>query len=449
MYIESLEVTSFRCFEQARVLFEFDGRHRPGSAPRLPNVNLILGDNGTGKSAILTAITLSVLGPIIQSSGFRPYLLVRRTGEDSATTERPPKNATMQPGIATVQTKIRLHPQDGEKVSATWRSETTGLITGQAYIARLGDVEAINPVPQPHTDKWNPLFEDASPAFFLAAYGASRRVASSEGYDRAAREKSRAPRYQRVAGLFEEVVTLTPVGIWAYEFRQKERLDEGIALLNALLPVPVRVTAESLRMGGALITPSEVVFRVRGTSLPFSALSDGYRGFVGWVVDLLYQMSLVTPIEHPLTDLCGVVIVDELDLLLHPAWQRTVIETIATTFPRLQFFFTSHSPIIAGTLEAANLIVTEVDEETGQVKIDKSREQVYGLSADQVLGSRYFGLASSRAPEAERHLRELAERALQDPDAAEEYLRLFADGEDGTAGAAPKKTPRNGKRQAR
>jgi len=156
-------------------------------------------------------------------------------------------------------------------------------------------------------------------------------------------------------------------------------------------------------------------------------------------------MSLVTPPEHKLTDLCGVVIVDELDLLLHPAWQRTVIETIATTFPRLQFFFTSHSPIIAGTLEAANLIVTEVDEETGQVKIDKSREQVYGLSADQVLNSRYFGLPSSRAPGLERQLQELAERALEDPDAAKEYLRLLAHGDDGTADAVP----RNGKRQAR
>jgi len=375
MYIESLEVENFRCFEKARVLFEFDGRHNTAKAPRLPNVNLILGDNGTGKSAILTAITLGVLGPIIQSSGFRPYLLVRRTVQDSDIPSRQHENAA-------VQAKIRLYPQDAEMPTIWWELGTTGSVTGQANITRLADTETISSAAQVNPGKWKPLFDSSSPAFFLTAYGASRRVASREGFDRGAREKSRAPRYQRVAGLFEEAVTLTPVDIWAFEFRQKERLDEGIALLNALLPVPVRVTAEPLIMGGAVITPSEVVFRVRGTSLPFSALSDGYRGFVGWVVDLLYQMSQVTPSEHKLTDLCGVVIVDELDLLLHPAWQRTVIETIATTFPRLQFFFTSHSPIIAGTLEAANLIVTEVDEETGQVKIDKSREQVYGLSAD-------------------------------------------------------------------
>lgn len=442
MYIESLFVSNFRCFEEARVSFEYAGRHTESKAPRLPNVNLILGDNGTGKSAILTAITLSVLGRVIQSVGYRPFYLVRRTDREGDTLPGHQENAT-------VQTGLRLHPQDAVEAPEKWGGGTTGSLPGLAIISRLADTETFIASSREDPGEWRPLYEDASPGFFLAAYGASRRVASSREFDPAQREKARAPRYQRVAGLFEEAVTLTPVDVWAYELRQKDRLEQGIALLNALLPLPVRVSAERLEMGGHLITPSEVVFRVRGTRLPFPALSDGYRGFVGWVVDLLYQMSQVTPPGRALADLRGVVIVDELDLLLHPDWQRTVIGTIAATFPRLQFFFTSHSPIIAGTLEAANIIVTEVDEDTGRVRISKGRERVYGLSADQVLSSRYFGLASSRAPGAERSLRDLAGRALEDPDAAEEYLRLLADGGDGTAEAPPAEPPRNGKRQAR
>ena len=437
MYVESLEVTNFKCFEKARVLFEYDGRHSESKAPRLPNVNLILGDNGTGKSAILAALTLSVLGPVIQSSGFRPYLLVRRTAQES--------NASPgQPRTAAVQAKIGLHPQDFEGMPATWRAETAGSITGQATITRLGDTETISSTAQVNPDKWKLLYKDASPAFFLAAYGASRRVSSAETFDPSQRDKLRSPRYQRVSGLFEEAVTLTPVSAWWLEFQQKERMDEGMTLLNTLLPPNVHITEGGFKGRGTTIT-SDVEFSVRGTPLLFPALSDGYRGFVGWVVDLLYQMSQVTPPTHKLNELCGVVIVDEIDLLLHPAWQRTVIESLAATFPRLQFFFTSHSPIVAGTLEAANLIVTEVDERTGQVKIDKSREQVYGLSADQILGSRYFGLATSRAQGVQRQLRELAKRAMQDDDAAEEYLRLLARGNDGTA----EKSPSNGKRRPR
>lgn len=437
MYIESLEVENFRCFEKARVLFEFDGRHRPAGAPRLPNVNLILGDNGTGKSAILRGIILAVLGPIIQSTGFRPYMLVRRTGSREAQEESKPLPSAQ----ASVFAGIRLHPQDASVPAAEWSQDAIGTTSARTVIARRASIETISTPKQGNPKKWEPLFEDLAPAFFLAAYGANRRVDSPETFDTGSRDRTRAPRYQRVAGLFEEAAPLTPVNVWWNEFGIRERLGEGVALLNNLLPESVRALRE-VNFGA---TRLDVGFNVRGTALPFSALSDGYRGFVGWVVDLLYQMSQVTPAEHKLTDLCGVVIVDELDLLLHPAWQRTVIETIATTFPRLQFFFTSHSPIIAGTLQAANLIVTEVDEETGQVKIDTSREQVYGLSADQVLNSRYFGLASSRAQGAEQRLQELAERALRNPDAAEEYLRLLTDGDDTTA----EKAPRNGKRQAR
>lgn len=420
MYIESLEVNKFRCFEQARVQFEYLDRRGEKTALRLPNVNLILGDNGAGKSAILKAIALAVLGRIIQSAGFRPYLLVRRVGEM--------ENANRKQENAKVQAKICLHDQDSEEMPSAWKQGITGSITGQATITRISSTETISSTAHVNPGKWQPLFEDFSPAFFLVGYGATRRVESPESFDTAARERSRAPRYQRVASLFEESVSLTPVNVWWNTFRERERLKEGLELLNSLLPGGVRATHEILGLSGANIT-SDVLFRVRGTDLPFPALSDGYRGFIGWVVDLLYHMCQVTPTKHRLTDLSGVVIVDELDLLLHPAWQRTVIETIATTFPRLQFFFTSHSPIIAGTLEAANLIITEVSEETGEVKINKSREHVFGLSADQVLGSPYFGLTTSRAPAAEDYLRELARRSSEgDATAAEDYMRLLAEG---------------------
>ena len=176
MYIEKLYVKNFRCFEEAEVLFEYAGRHAKSKAPRLPNVNLILGDNGTGKSAILTAITLSVLGRVIQSTGFRPYLLVRRTGQNGGV-------SSGQQESATVQTRIRLHPQDAVEIPETWESETIGSIAGLSIINRLADTETLIASSQDGPGKWKPLYEDASPAFFLAAYGASRRVSSAETFE--------------------------------------------------------------------------------------------------------------------------------------------------------------------------------------------------------------------------------------------------------------------------
>jgi predicted ATP-binding protein involved in virulence len=53
----------------------------------------------------------------------------------------------------------------------------------------------------------------------------------------------------------------------------------------------------------------------------------------------------------------GVVLVDDIDLHLHPSWQRTVVSKLASTLPRLQFIVTSHSPLVAGNLYAENIRV--------------------------------------------------------------------------------------------
>ena len=279
------------------------------------------------------------------------------------------------------------------------------------------------------------LFDENTPAFFLAGYGATRRVENTEKFDSNARNRSRGLRYQRVAGLFEDYVSLVPVDVWRIELEEQQRLAEGIELLNAVLPTDVRLHFEDAQK-------KSVLFSVRGTLLPFGALSDGYRAFIGWVGDLLYQMCRVTPAEHKLMDLRGVVMVDELDLLLHPAWQRTVVEALATTFPNLQFFFTSHSPIITGTLEAANIFVTETDPETGASIVVPGQERVHGLSADQILTSSYFDLPTPRAPDAVNQMNDLARDAWAgDENASLEFLRRMTEGFEPVTSAALASTP--------
>ena len=280
------------------------------------------------------------------------------------------------------------------------------------------------------------LFDETSPAFFLAGYGATRRIESSENFDSSARSKARGLRYQRVAGLFEDYFGLTAINAWRTQLQDQNQLQEGVELLNRLLPCDVQLYFRSGK---------EMMFDVRGTSLPFEALSDGYRAFIGWVGDLLYYMCRVTPEGKKLTDLRGVVMVDELDLLLHPAWQRTVVESLATTFPNLQFFFTSHSPIVAGTLEAANIFVTETDIETGAAAVHPGKERIHGLSADQILTSPYFGLSTPRAPDAVKQMHELARDAWAgDENASLEFLRRLTDGFEPVEATAPSASANSG-----
>ena len=119
----------------------------------------------------------------------------------------------------------------------------------------------------------------------------------------------------------------------------------------------------------------------------------------------------------------GIVLVDEIDLHIHPEWQRTMVSRIAKTLPKLQFVFTTHSPIIAGTLEAANLFVTE-SSSGGITKVIQLEEDVHGLNADQILLSSYFSLRTTRAPSVAKTLNDLAKKAQDgDPDASIEFLK--------------------------
>jgi predicted ATP-binding protein involved in virulence len=96
----------------------------------------------------------------------------------------------------------------------------------------------------------------------------------------------------------------------------------------------------------------------------------------------------------------------------------------------LQFIFSTHSPIVAGTVRADNILVMEVDED-GASHVRRFREQIFGKNADEVLQSSYFGLETTRAPGFVHELDSISQRAYEgDPKAAIEFLKkLTATGE--------------------
>jgi len=92
--------------------------------------------------------------------------------------------------------------------------------------------------------------------------------------------------------------------------------------------------------------------------IPFNNLSDGYRNMVAMVADIAYRASLLNP--HLEADagrqIKGVVLIDEIDLHLHPKWQRLVVRDLQEAFPALQFIATTHSPFIVQSLDPGEVI---------------------------------------------------------------------------------------------
>lgn len=92
--------------------------------------------------------------------------------------------------------------------------------------------------------------------------------------------------------------------------------------------------------------------------LSFGQLSDGYRNLIGMVADIAYRCIQLNPhlAATAVTDTPGVVLIDELDLHLHPNWQRTIVGDLKKAFPQLQFIATTHSPFIVQSLGEGELV---------------------------------------------------------------------------------------------
>ena len=404
MYIDHIEIENFRTFRKSRILFchadqDFEAAGMP--KPQLPNVNLLLANNGYGKTSLLKAIALAALGPAVRHSGIYPYHLIRRE--------------TGQKGLkrAVLKASFKTHEQDHAPF---------GQIDSRVEVIPEGDLEILE---WTHEDPrpWHPVFSSDSDAFFMVGYGATRRVSKSTRMEQSGKS---SPRAARVMGLFEEDYSLRPLNTWLPRYENSEQLRgryvQVVNLLNRL------VGKGGWGFTGKQDKEDEYLFGKKGAEVPFPALSDGYRAFLGWLGDLLYHVCETCPSGEKLKENKGIVMVDEIDLHLHPKWQMTVLQTLAKELPNIQFIVTSHSPLIVGSLEWMNIIVMQPGPKQSSTA-KRIEWSVHGLDADQVLLTDFFGMKSTRAPGKKRTLKELTLKARDgDTEAAKELLEQMSRG---------------------
>jgi predicted ATP-binding protein involved in virulence len=133
--------------------------------------------------------------------------------------------------------------------------------------------------------------------------------------------------------------------------------------------------------------------------VPLRSLSLGYKTVITWTVDLAARLidrypQSADPLAEP-----AVVLVDEIDLHLHPKWQRTIMSFLSERFPNTQFIVTAHSPLVVQAAKNANIVLLR--REGDHVVIDNDPEIIDNWRVEQVLAS-VFDLPSPHAPDIEK-----------------------------------------------
>jgi energy-coupling factor transporter ATP-binding protein EcfA2 len=142
---------------------------------------------------------------------------------------------------------------------------------------------------------------------------------------------------------------------------------------------------------------AEILFKEQDTNISFRQLADGYRSVLIWLSDLLKRLSELQPDVKKIEDYVGVVLIDEIDMLLHPKWEYSIVKKLREKFPKIQWFFSTHSPIlILGA--SSDAIFYRLYKENGKTKISEvwTNDDIGNLMANSLITSPLFDLPSAR-----------------------------------------------------
>ncbi|MCX7086470.1 MAG: AAA family ATPase [Methylococcales bacterium] len=354
MRIKKLELDNFRCFKEYEL--EFSDRF-----------TLLIGDNGSGKTAILEALA-STVSKFLEGFPQIPKQSLRPICQDDI------RNTTLAMG----QTPIK------ERVNYWMLINAEGSVNQESLDWCVYNLDApasnstITTLASKLTEK---LTQQDTLLPLLAYYGTGRLWKKTDNNEiETLAPGSRLLGYQdclNPASNLEQLFRWFKTQELAALQKQQTRhaLEAVRVAIISMIPDATRAWWD-IDWDGLLI---ETVIHDKIQTTPFHLLSDGYRNMIGMVADIAYRMATLNPqLEKDVIKLTtGIVLIDEIDLHLHPKWQRQVVGRLLDTFPKIQFVASSHSPFIIQSLYHREDVLLWDLEKAEPVNIDsKSIEDI-------------------------------------------------------------------------
>ena len=368
-YLKNIELLNFRRFSNST--YELN-----------PRMNIFIGKNASGKTTVLEAATV-ILGAYL--TAFKEYV-PSRFGHNISDNDvlmkalKPVKNVAVTASVkqfpCTVSSQIMWDSKTVECVRTLEKEGGRTKFIGQNPMREM-------------VAEWEKAIKaadgsDEGQIYPLVLYLSSARLWNENRTGEIDKIPGRTDAYQRC---------LDPK-------RGNQTSFEYIKLLGSLaseendgIPLPsyeVIMDAVKYSLEEEMSPGQQALYSSRygeiavknpdGTVINFSALSDGYRNVIKIVTDIATKMCILNPYlgKDTLKKTPGVVVIDELDLSLHPTWQRRIVRILTELFPKVQFICATHSPFIIQSLEPGELIAldTILDEEYSGQSIEDIAEDI-------------------------------------------------------------------------
>jgi len=248
-------------------------------------------------------------------------------------------------------------------------------------------------------------FYEADENLNLFAYGVSRfrtGLIKDEDFDNSGFET-----------LFSRNKLLIDVEWWLKDIQRKESLSKtntsiltignsdsskiGLKIITDLIKDVVNFDNSNDLNIAFDFQKDKFVFIEKGTITDFENIADGFRSVLIWLCDLLRRLIENQPRVEKLEDFYGVVLVDEIDMFLHPKWEYSIVKKLREKLPNIQWFFTTHSPmLILGASEDA--VFYKLYKENGITQISEQWKcsDIDNMLANAILTSPLFDMETAR-----------------------------------------------------
>jgi energy-coupling factor transporter ATP-binding protein EcfA2 len=389
VYFLSLEVERVLCFKDLQVLDLSDGNGNPAQW------TVILGDNGVGKTTLLRCLAGLENG---DPDGYPLPFLMNPPGFFQFVSRSSliwQESQILYASLAKIITRVIANtPLSDFKTSS---EIIAGYLNSQRFqiAISLGYPSSCSASLIDEYVEEKEYMQELLRSIQCYGYGATRRKREISLSEPIISENS-ASLFSDDAVLInaEEWLLQTDYAVRSASGKTRDRLqkqfDQITEVLKRILP-----DVEDIH-----IAPADeehprprAEFKTPYGWVSLSSLGLGYRTMIAWMVDLAVRLFQRYPdSKDPLSE-PAIVLVDEIDLHMHPKWQRTIMEFLTERFPNTQFIVTAHSPLVVQAAKDANIVLLR--REGDRVIIDNNPEIIDNWRVDQVLTS-VFELPTAR-----------------------------------------------------